>query len=185
MSLRVSPSCRARCTHSKGTATSDGKVIWILNHYAGSPIHGMEYRHFYLARHFKQMGHAPVIVGASFHHLMTKTPERAWGDRRGTVRMDQDSQLQRKSSRARDQHDRLFRAADVQVPETTADTGCGHCLVTSSLRRCQRRSDHSSGTSALPWALLIDKAVDTIGCRATERTASIALGMMSDQQGLL
>lgn len=57
--------------------TKNGQVIWILNHYAGSRIHGMEYRHYYLARHFKQMGLTPVIVCASFHHLMTRCPETA------------------------------------------------------------------------------------------------------------
>ena len=36
----------------------------------------MEYRHYYLARHFRQMGWRPVIVCASFHHLQTKRPER-------------------------------------------------------------------------------------------------------------
>jgi glycosyltransferase involved in cell wall biosynthesis len=54
---------------------NDGKVVWIINHYAGSRIHGMEYRHYYLARHFKRMGLRPVIVCASFHHLLTKLPE--------------------------------------------------------------------------------------------------------------
>ncbi len=57
------------------TSTKSAKTIWILNHYAGSRIHGMEYRHYYLAKHFKQMGFAPAIVCASFHHLMTKLPD--------------------------------------------------------------------------------------------------------------
>ncbi len=52
-----------------------GKVIWIINHYAGSRIHGMEYRHYYLAQHFRRMGLRPAIVCASFHHLLTKPPE--------------------------------------------------------------------------------------------------------------
>ncbi len=54
---------------------SSGKVIWIINHYAGSPVHGMEYRHYYLAQQFKRMGHRPVIIGAAFHHLLTKLPD--------------------------------------------------------------------------------------------------------------
>jgi len=57
------------------TTTNNGPVVWILNHYAGSRIHGMEYRHYYLARHFRRMGLRPVIVCASFHHLQTKRPE--------------------------------------------------------------------------------------------------------------
>jgi glycosyltransferase involved in cell wall biosynthesis len=56
-------------------STDSGKVIWIVNHYAGSLVHGMEYRHYYLAQHFLRMGMTPVIVCASFHHLVTKVPE--------------------------------------------------------------------------------------------------------------
>lgn len=52
-----------------------GKVIWIINHYAGSRVHGMEYRHYYLAQHFLRMGLRPVIICASFHHLLTRLPE--------------------------------------------------------------------------------------------------------------
>jgi len=56
-------------------STDSGKVIWIINHYAGSRVHGMEYRHYYLAQHFLRMGLRPVIICASFHHLLTKPPE--------------------------------------------------------------------------------------------------------------
>jgi len=52
-----------------------GTVIWIINHYAGSRVHGMEYRHYYLAQHFARVGLRPAIVCASFHHLLTKLPE--------------------------------------------------------------------------------------------------------------
>ncbi len=58
----------------------NGKVIWIINHYAGSRIHGMEYRHYYLAQHFQRMGFRPVIICASFHHLLTKLPEAEHAD---------------------------------------------------------------------------------------------------------
>ncbi len=54
---------------------NNGTVIWIINHYAGSRVHGMEYRHYYLAQHFARMGLRPVIICASFHHLLTKPPE--------------------------------------------------------------------------------------------------------------
>jgi glycosyltransferase involved in cell wall biosynthesis len=53
-----------------------GKVIWIVNHYAGSRVHGMEYRHYYLAQQFRRMGLRPIILCASFHHLLTKLPEK-------------------------------------------------------------------------------------------------------------
>jgi glycosyltransferase involved in cell wall biosynthesis len=54
-------------------------VIWIVNHYAGSRVHGMEYRHYYLAQHFARMGLRPAIICASFHHLLTKLPEERSG----------------------------------------------------------------------------------------------------------
>ena len=57
-----------------------GKVIWIVNHYAGSRVHGMEYRHYYLAQHFLRMGLRPVIFCAAFHHLLTKLPETDCGE---------------------------------------------------------------------------------------------------------
>lgn len=61
-------------------STGHGKVIWIVNHYAGSRVHGMEYRHYYLAQHFARMGLRPVIICASFHHLMTRLPEAGRGE---------------------------------------------------------------------------------------------------------
>ncbi|UCD52833.1 MAG: glycosyltransferase family 4 protein [Phycisphaerales bacterium] len=64
----------------ESTPTNNSKAIWILNHYAGSRIHGMEYRHYYLARNFQRLGFAPVIVCASFHHLMTRRPETRHGE---------------------------------------------------------------------------------------------------------
>jgi glycosyltransferase involved in cell wall biosynthesis len=56
-------------------STGGGKVIWIVNHYAGSRVHGMEYRHYYLAQQFQRLGLRPVILCAAFHHLLTKLPQ--------------------------------------------------------------------------------------------------------------
>ena len=53
---------------------SDNKTIWILNHYAGNLALGMEYRHFYLARHLQRMGYRVGIIAGSFHHLSTQSP---------------------------------------------------------------------------------------------------------------
>jgi glycosyltransferase involved in cell wall biosynthesis len=61
-----------------GMSEASGKVIWIVNHYAGSRVHGMEYRHYYLAQHFLRMGLRPAILCASFHHLLTKLPEESY-----------------------------------------------------------------------------------------------------------
>ena len=49
--------------------------ILLVNHYAGSPRHGMEYRAYYLAREWVRAGHRVQIVAASFSHVRTRQPE--------------------------------------------------------------------------------------------------------------
>ena len=49
--------------------------ILLINHYAGSPRHGMEYRPFYLAREWVRAGHRVQIVAASFSHVRSRQPE--------------------------------------------------------------------------------------------------------------
>ncbi len=43
--------------------------ILVINHYAGAPSLGMEYRHYYLANEWKKCGHKILIVCASYSHL--------------------------------------------------------------------------------------------------------------------
>ncbi len=49
--------------------------ILIINHYAGSPKHGMQYRQFYLAREWQKLGHKVSIAAASFSHVRSQNPK--------------------------------------------------------------------------------------------------------------
>lgn len=49
--------------------------ILLINHYAGSPNHGMEFRPYYMAREWIKLGHHVTIVGASFSHLRRNQPD--------------------------------------------------------------------------------------------------------------
>jgi glycosyltransferase involved in cell wall biosynthesis len=48
--------------------------ILLINHYAGSPHHGMEYRPYYLAREWVRAGHRVQIVAASNSHVRNTQP---------------------------------------------------------------------------------------------------------------
>lgn len=49
--------------------------LWILNHYAGNLRDGMEYRHFYLARHLRRMGHRVSLISSTYSHLFSSPPQ--------------------------------------------------------------------------------------------------------------
>ncbi|MBI3369912.1 MAG: glycosyltransferase family 4 protein [Burkholderiales bacterium] len=49
--------------------------ILYLNHYAGSPALGMEYRPYYLAREWVRQGHAVQVVAASYSHVRARQPK--------------------------------------------------------------------------------------------------------------
>lgn len=49
--------------------------ILLINHYAGSPYYGMEFRPYYLAREWVKQGHKVTILGASFSHLRRHNPD--------------------------------------------------------------------------------------------------------------
>lgn len=50
--------------------------ILLINHYAGAPQYGMEYRPFYMAREWVRMGHNVTIIGANFSHLRNQNPNK-------------------------------------------------------------------------------------------------------------
>jgi glycosyltransferase involved in cell wall biosynthesis len=49
--------------------------ILLINHYAGTPELGMEFRPYYLAKQWVKQGHKVYIVAASYSHLRTTQPE--------------------------------------------------------------------------------------------------------------
>jgi len=48
--------------------------ILYVNHYAGGPGYGMEYRAYYLAREWVRSGHEVTIVAASYSHVRSRQP---------------------------------------------------------------------------------------------------------------
>ena len=50
------------------------KRILYIEHYAGSPGMGMEFRPYYLAREWMKMGYRVDILAADYSHLRTRNP---------------------------------------------------------------------------------------------------------------
>ncbi len=50
------------------------KNVWIINEYAGTPYHGMEFRHYYLGRELIKLGNKVTIVSSSYSHLYKNLP---------------------------------------------------------------------------------------------------------------
>lgn len=48
--------------------------ILLINHYAGSPAYGMEFRPYYMAKEWVKAGHKVLIVGGSYSHLRKQQP---------------------------------------------------------------------------------------------------------------
>lgn len=48
--------------------------ILLINHYAGSVHHGMEYRPYYFAKKWVEKGHQVTIVASTYSHLRQKQP---------------------------------------------------------------------------------------------------------------
>lgn len=58
--------------------------ILYLNHYAGSPAYGMEFRPYYLAREWVRAGHAVRMLAADFSHVRAHQPQRPDGSAAGS-----------------------------------------------------------------------------------------------------
>jgi glycosyltransferase involved in cell wall biosynthesis len=50
--------------------------ILLINHYAGSAQHGMEFRPYYLGREWLRQGHLVRIIAADFSHVRAQQPQR-------------------------------------------------------------------------------------------------------------
>lgn len=48
--------------------------ILLINHYAGTPSYGMEYRPFHIAKEWVKSGHKVLVVGGSYSHLRKQQP---------------------------------------------------------------------------------------------------------------
>lgn len=51
--------------------------ILLINHYAGAPKYGMEFRPYYMSREWVKAGHKVLILGGTFSHLRKRQPERS------------------------------------------------------------------------------------------------------------
>lgn len=58
----------------RATGPGDAMRILYINHYAGSPRHGMEFRPYYLSREWVKRGHEVRIVAGSFSHVRSRQP---------------------------------------------------------------------------------------------------------------
>ena len=52
------------------------KNIWIINEYAGTPYHGMEFRHYYLTKELVKLGNKVTVVSSSYSHLFKNLPKQ-------------------------------------------------------------------------------------------------------------
>lgn len=50
------------------------KTIWFINEYAGSPYHGMVFRHYFLAKYLQELGVKVFIITGNYSHLFFNQP---------------------------------------------------------------------------------------------------------------
>ena len=49
--------------------------ILLIDHYAGNPELGMEFRPYYLAKEWVNQGHQVLLIGATYSHLRKRQPQ--------------------------------------------------------------------------------------------------------------
>ena len=49
-------------------------MVWFVNQYAGSAVHGMEFRHYEIGRELTRLGVQVVVISGSYSHLFTRQP---------------------------------------------------------------------------------------------------------------
>jgi glycosyltransferase involved in cell wall biosynthesis len=54
--------------------SDSGKVVWIINQFAGTPESGWGERHYYLGKYWQQKGYEVKIISGSFNHMFNKLP---------------------------------------------------------------------------------------------------------------
>ena len=52
------------------------KNIWIINEYAGTPNHGMEFRHYYLGKELVKLDDTVTVISSSYSHLFKNLPAK-------------------------------------------------------------------------------------------------------------
>ena len=162
-----SASC-SRCT--RRTLLADVNIL-LINHYAGSPRHGMEYRPYYLAREWVKLGHR----GADRRRHLLARAQRAARGAPGDETIDgiayrwlRHAALRRQRRRPRAQHLGLPEAAVARAPATGPSSFQPDVVIASStypmdiwvarrIARLRRRAAGARG--ARPLAGLADRAV--------------------------
>jgi len=86
------------------------KTVWIINDYAGSPLHGMTHRHYYIAKELHKYGIKSTIISASYSHFFTSLPNLN-GKKYLKENIDSVEYLWLKVLRYKDSHDkkRVFK----------------------------------------------------------------------------
>jgi len=121
------------------------ETVWIINDYAGSPFHGMIYRHYYMAKELQKRGIKPIIITASFSHFMKNEPQLDASQSYLHEKVDMIDYLWLKVMKYKDSKDKkrvlkwfqftfklFFLPDDIQKPDTILCSGSAPMLIIPS-----------------------------------------------------